>query len=116
MKKTLKVAALMIVIVMAVFAFASCAKKLSGAYELDAGFLGTTTYEFDGNKYTKTYDPMAGDNEVEEGKYKIDEDAGTITFTYEVDGEEKTRTEDFVEGTEGDVEYIKIGSLQYTKK
>ena len=116
MKKTIKITALMIVIVMAVFAFASCAKKLSGTYEVDGGILGTTTYEFDGKKYTKTYDPIAGDNQVEEGKYEIDEDAGEITFTYEVDGEEQTRTEDFVEGTDGDSEYIKIGGIQYTKK
>lgn len=114
MKKTIKVAALMLVIVMAVFAFASCGKKLSGTYK-DA-LTGNVTYEFSGNKYTQTTDNFFGDDTVVEGKYEIDEDAGTITFKYEADGEEKTRTEDFVEGTEGDVEYIKIGGFKYNKQ
>lgn len=114
MKKTIKITALTIVVVLAVFALVACGKTLSGEY-VDA-ITNNVTYEFSGKNYTKTTDNIIGADTVVEGKYEIDEDAGTITFTYEVDGEEKTQTENFVEGTEGDVEYIKIGIVKFNKK
>ncbi len=114
MKKTIKVAALMLVLVMTVFVFASCATKLSGEYK-DA-LTGNISYEFKGNKYTKTIDNLFGDDTVIEGTYKIDTDEGTITFTYEVDGEEKVQTSSFSQGEEDGVEYIKIDGLKYNKK
>lgn len=115
MKKTIKIAALLLVLSMTVFMFAACGKTLSGTYKADA-IVASTTIEFNGKSYKSVTDAVIGNNIVEEGKYEIDEDAGTITFTYEVDGEEKTRTEDFVEGTEGDEEYIKIGVVKYIKQ
>lgn len=112
MKKSLRIVALMLVLVMSVCALASCG-ALSGEYK--ESITGNIKYEFSGSKYVKTTDKIVGDDAVEEGKYEIDEDAGKITFTYEEDGEEKTRTENFSSGEEDGVEYIKIGVLKYNK-
>ena len=116
MKKTLKIASLMLVLVMTVFVFASCGKMLSGTYKAES-VLGSTTIEFSGiNKYKSTTDAIIGNNIVEEGTYEIDEDAGTITFTFEDDGEEQTRTSSFAQGEENGVKYIKIDGIKYNKQ
>ena len=116
MKKTLKIASLMLVLVMTVFIFASCGKMLSGTYKAES-VLGSTTIEFSGiNKYKSTTDAIIGNNIVEEGTYEIDEDAGTITFTFEDDGEEQTRTSSFAQGEENGVKYIKIDGIKYNKQ
>ncbi|MBQ4509931.1 MAG: hypothetical protein II984_04340 [Clostridia bacterium] len=114
MKNLVKVMAVMLVLVMAVACLASCGKKLSGEYK--EAITGNIVYKFSGSKYTQTIDNIIGDDTVIEGKYEIDEDAGKITFTYEVDGEEKSSTENFAEGEENGVKYIKIGILKYNKK
>ena len=112
MKKTIKIAALMIVIVMAVFAFASCAKTLKGEYVCET-IIGNTSYEFDGKEFK--YNGLTSALDYS-GTYEIDEDAGEITFTYEYDGEEQTVTSSFSEGEEDGVEYIKIDGIKYNKK
>lgn len=114
MKKFVKVMAVMLVLVMAVACLASCGKKLSGEYK-DV-LTGNVVYKFSGSKYTMTVDNIIGDDTVVEGKYSIDDEAGKITFTYEADGEEKTSTENFSEGEEDGVKYIKIGILKYNKQ
>ena len=58
-----------------------------------------------------------GDEEpvVTEGKYEIMEDPKNpeqLVIAFEFEGEERT-TASFVKGTEGDSQYIKIGSRQY---
>ncbi len=112
MKKILSAALICVLLVGCVFALASCG-GLSGEYK--EALTGNIVYDFSGSKYTKTVDNIIGDDTVIEGKYEIDKDAGTITFTYEVDGEEKTQTENFSEGEEDGVEYIKIGLGKYNK-
>ncbi len=114
MKNLVKVMAVMLILVMAVACLASCGKKLSGEYK--EAITGNIVYKFSGSKYTQTIDNIIGDDTVIEGKYEIDEEAGKITFTYEVDGEEKSSTENFAEGEENGVKYIKIGILKYNKK
>ena len=114
MKKIVNVMAIMLVLIMAVVCLSSCGKTLSGEYK--ESVTGNIVYKFSGSRYTKTVDNFIGDDTVVEGKYEIDEEAGKITFTYEVDGEEKTSTENFVEGEENDVKYIKIGIVKYNKK
>lgn len=116
MKKTLKIASLMLVLVMTVFVFASCGKMLSGTYKTDSLLGSTITIEFSGKNYKSTTDALIGNNIVEEGTYEIDEDAGTITFTFEVDGEEQTRTSSFAQGEENGVKYIKIDGIKYNKQ
>ena len=112
MKNIVRIASIALVAVMLVCMLASCS-NLSGEYK-DA-LTGNVKYEFKGSKYVQTIDNIIGDDTVIEGKYEIDEEAGKITFTYEADGEEKTATEDFSQGEEDGVEYIKIGILRYTK-
>ena len=114
MKTTVKIVAVMMLAVMLCLAFVSCGKMLSGTY-VDA-LTSNVTYEFSGNKYTKTVDNIIGADTVIEGKYEIDEDAGKITFTYEVDDEEKVETKSFASGEENGVAYIKIDGFKYNKQ
>lgn len=114
MKKVVRVMAVMLILVMAVACLASCGKKLSGEYK--ESLTGNVVYKFSGSKYTMTVDNIIGDDTVVEGKYEINEDDGKITFTYESNGEEKSTTENFSEGEEDGVKYIKIGILKYNKQ
>ncbi len=118
MKKTIKIAALMLVVVMAVFAFASCAKRLSGTYKAES-FIGSTTYTFNGKNVEVTYE-IGGFEKTSEGTYEIgenDEGDSIITFTFEDDDAESYEGEfSFAEGEEDGVKYIKIGGVKYTKQ
>ncbi len=108
MKKTLKIASLMLVLVMTVVVLASCGSRLSGTYAL-----GDTTYEFVGDSYTYKTPGLFGGTTIVEGTYEIDKEASTITLTPD-DGE--AQTYDFATGEENGVDYIKIGILKYTKQ
>ncbi len=110
MKRTIRIAALLLVLTMTVFMFAACAKKLSGKY---VDVTGNVTLEFSGSKYTKTTDKIIGEDEVVKGKYEIDEEAGKITFTPE-DGESTTHV--FSEIEKDGKEYIVIDILTFEKK
>ena len=108
MKKTVKIAAVALLLVMTVFVLASCATRLSGTYAL-----GSSEYEFKGKNYTYKTPGLLGGTTIVEGTYEIDKDAGTITLTPE-DGEPQTYS--FAQGEENGVEYIKIGLFEYTKQ
>ena len=111
MKKILSLALVCVMLVGMLCTLASCGTMLSGKYEL-----ATTTYEFKGNKYTKTTETLIG-NVVESGTYKITGEEGDreITFTYEQDGEEKTETYDFSQAEKEGQKYITIGFFSYNK-
>ena len=121
MKRTIRIVALMLVLVMSVCALASCGKKISGKYEgeLDLGVAkATVTYDFSGSKVeitTKTTNILGQvETETEEAKYEITEnDDGTmeITFITEKDGKEVENTVAFEEGDD----YIKLGIAKYSK-
>ena len=74
-------------------------------------------YEFDAfGKVTKTVDPIAGNNVVTEGKYKINDAGDKITFTFEnEDGVEESKTVSFATVVKNDVEYLEIDGVTYTK-
>jgi hypothetical protein len=123
MKKTIRIVALMLVLVMSVCALASCGKKLSGKYEGKLEVLGqsvSVTYDFSGSKVdvTKVTNPIIGDSKTTtiEGEYEIIENADEtmdIKFTFETADEEiKSGTFDFEEGED----YIKIAGIKYTLK
>ena len=121
MKKTLRIVALMLVLVMSVCALASSGKKLSGEYAL-GGDLAGTSYTFDGSKVTVKYTVLGFEKSVE-GEYEIttnDKDEEVIIFTFADDADKEADKYEgeftFAEGKEGDVEYIKIGGVKYTKK
>lgn len=101
----------------------SCGKMLSGTYTYVLTEENQTTYEFSGNKFTRTVKigalGFAKETKVE-GTYKIEEDqdnadALVIILTYEKDGEETSETLSFVEGEENGTKYIKIGGVQFNK-
>jgi major membrane immunogen (membrane-anchored lipoprotein) len=120
MKKTIRIVALMLVLVMSVCALASCGKKLSGKYEGKLEVLGqsvSVTYDFSGSKVeitTKATILGSVNTETEEAEYEIVEnDDGTmeITFITVEDGKEVKDTLTFEEGED----YIKLGGIQYNK-
>ena len=114
MKKTIRIVALMLVLVMSVCALASCGKKLSGEYAA-GGDLAGTSYTFKGSKVTIE---MGG---VEaEGTYKIKGDKITIEFADE--NEDDASWSDIFQLLNGEHDfekgddYIKIGDTKYTKE
>lgn len=117
MKKIISAVLVCVLLMCCVFALASCG-KLSGTYK-DAANI--TTFEFSGSKVTLRIDNIIGEDTVLEGKYEITEDEEgkqTITFTFDSEDDEADAWEapmSFLEGKEGDVEYIKIGIFKYNK-
>lgn len=116
MKKVVSILLVCVLLVGCVFAFASCAKTLNGEYKADA-VIASATYKFEGNKVAITYE-IFGFEKTVEGTYTIAKDEEgvekiTITLNSEdkdEDGADKYEGSfKFVEGKEGDVEYIKIG-------
>lgn len=120
MKKIVSFALAFALLCTCLLAFASCSKKLSGTYELDA-VIADLSYEFKGNKVTVTVAGL-GSSESIEGEYEITEndDGETViifTFASDEEGADDYAGEfSFAEGKEGDVEYIKIGGVRYNKK
>ena len=132
MKKSAKILALVLGLVMVLGMLVACGKKLSGTYELDATVevLGVksgavTTFEFSGSKVTQTVNTyVAGvvtSTDVFKGTYEINEDTDSfeITITYTEKNDEKleeaqSTTAAFSE--DGETGDIKIGILTYKKK
>ena len=122
MKKSIRIMAVVMALLMVTFVFASCGKTLKGAYEaeIDLAILKyTATYEFSGSKVeiTKKTTVVGNVNTVSfEGKYEIaenDDGSMEITITLESEDDEiKSGTYTFEEGED----YIKIAGIQYTKK
>lgn len=124
MKKTLRLVAVLMIVAMLSISLVSCGKTLTGKYSATFDLFGltetTTTYEFGlFGKVTRTVvsETIGSDPEttVTEGKYEIMEDPenpDNLIIAFEFEGEERT-TYDFVEGTEGNTKYIKIGNTQY---
>ena len=121
MKKVISIVCLLALTACCLFAFASCAKKISGAYESEINILGqkyNVTYTFsDKNVSVERKATVLGtvNTSSYEGTYEIAEnDDGTmeITFSFE-NGDEtvKSGTFTFEEGED----YIKIGGAQYNK-
>ena len=123
MKKTIKLVAALMVIAMLALSLVSCGTVLMGKYSATfdmAVYEETTTYEFGlFGKVTRTVvkEVFMGDPEtvVTEGKYEIMEDPKNpeqLVIAFEFEGEERT-TASFVQGTEGNSKYIKIGGRQF---
>lgn len=119
MKKSIKILAIVMTVVMVCLTLASCGKKLSGDYTAD--FLGTgTTLSFKGSNVTMTVKVLTVEVASVEGTYKIEDDKITFDFIDEdkvEDEDAKAVLADF-NGTlkfeEGD-DYIKIAGVKYEK-
>lgn len=116
MKKTVRIAALMLVLVMTVFVLASCGNKPKGEYTAKVEIAGQsveTTYDFGGKNYTctvKTTFLGTVNTEVTEGTYEIIEaEDGTLEIALTIDDKTSTFTYEKAD------EYIKIGGVQYNK-
>ncbi len=120
MKRIISILLVSVLLVGCAFSLASCGKKLSGKYELDAK-VGSKTYEFKGKNVVITYEVLGFEKNLE-GEYKIAEnDKGEleITFTFADDAEdadEYSGTFSFEEGKDDDnTKFIKIGGFKYVK-
>ncbi len=100
MKKSVRVLAVAMALLMVMVVLASCGTKLSGTYK------GTlTSLTFDGDKVKASAGPISI-----EGTYKIDGDKITLTFgndTLKLGGEHTF---------EKDGDTIKIDGIKYTKE
>lgn len=114
MKRILSLILALTLVLGMVFTLASCGKMLNGKYQDPTG---VTTYEFSGSKVTLTAAIFG--THTYEGTYKIaenDEGKMTITLTFESEDAKNYGGEfAFAEGSENDVEFIKIGGFKYTK-
>lgn len=126
MKKTARILAILMMIAVLTISLASCAKTLKGSYSntLGSGSAGvTTTYTFDGNKFTKTVVMGIGtlsNTTKTEGTYEITEDPENsdqlvIVFTVTDGDNTTTKSCSLVEGEENGVKYIKIDGAQFNK-
>jgi len=116
MKKFLSLALALVLLCGCMFTLASCfGGGLSGKYTA-----GLTSYEFKGNKFTRTVS-VGGFTHTASGTYEITEDGDQsfITFTY-TDGDEEAKEEGGVtlalsKGTEDGKDYIKFGEFLAVK-
>ena len=114
MKKTVRILAVFMIIAMLTLTLASCGKTLSGKYK--GSFLGfETTFEFKGNKVTKT-SGIGGYTKSVEGTYEIvkseeNSEKYVIKFTF---GDETT-TSSFSEGTIDGEKIIIIDGMDFKK-
>ena len=119
MKKIISLVLVSAVLLGTLFCLVSCAKTLSGTYEIDA-IVASKSYKFSGNTVTITISAIAGDDIVYSGTYEITEaedGKNEITFTFATDDEdakEYSGTFSFMEADDGS--YIKIAGIKYKKK
>jgi uncharacterized lipoprotein YehR (DUF1307 family) len=112
MKKSVKILTLVMALIMICLPLTACFNNLSGKYE-NKTILGTSTYEFKGNKFT--YEDDLG---IElEGTYKIKDDKIYFEFKDLDEDEQELMDElygdgvDFKKTDDG----IKIAGVEYEK-
>ena len=113
MKKSVRILAVALALLMVTFVFASCGKTLKGTYS--AEIVGTgVEMTFEGKNVTITLKALGMEVGSSTGTYKIDDDK--ITLTFDSDNDKVAAydgTFDFEEGED----YIKIGTFgKFTKK
>ncbi len=123
MKKSIRIMAVVMALLMVTLVFASCGKTIKGTYsaEVDVVVLKyTATYEFSGKNVTvtKVVNPLLGESKTYtiEGTYEIienDDDTMDIKFEFKTEDDHiKSGTFDFEQGED----FIKIGIVKYNKK
>lgn len=124
MKKILSAVLACILLVGCVFSLAGCVLSvgpmtfISGKYNAEITLVGEYDFEFSPlGGVTVTFDPILGDSSVYEGKYKVNNETKEITLTWEGDAPAlfDNGTIDFTSGEEDGVEYVKLGSVKFTK-
>jgi uncharacterized lipoprotein YehR (DUF1307 family) len=115
MKKSMKILAALMVVVMLALTLAACGKTLSGDYSADGGILGETTYSFKGKKVEISYKSILGTVTTIDAEYEIEDDKITITLPEDEKDEDAKKlggTFAFEETDDG----IKIDGLEFIKK
>lgn len=87
MKKSIRIMALVMAVLMVTLVLASCGTKLSGEY-VGTGLLSGVTYKFSGSKVTVSINAVVTTVTLE-GKYSIKDDK--ITFTFEGNSDDATK-------------------------
>ena len=109
MKKSIRVLAVAMALLMVTLVFASCGKTLKGTYS--AEIVGTgVEMTFEGKNVTITLKALGMEVGSSTGTYKIDDNKITLTFgndTLKLGGEH---------AFEKDGDTIKIGGIKYTKQ
>jgi len=119
MKKSVRILALVMALLMVTFVFASCGKTLKGKYSAD--FLGTgTTLEFEGKNVRLAITvTLIGEVAAIEGTYSIKDDKISFDFVDDDEIENEKAKEvlakfsEPVSFEEGDG-YIKVAGVKYT--
>ena len=113
MKKSVRILAVVMALLMVTFVFASCGKTLKGTYSAEVFGTGVEM-TFKGKDVTITLKAVGMEVGSSTGTYKIADDK--ITLTFESDNDKVSAyngTFDFEEGED----YIKIGTFgKFTKK
>ena len=111
MKKSVRILAVVMVLLMVTLVFASCSKTLKGKYASE--FMGTgSTLEFSGKNITITYKLAGAELASVEGTYEIKDDK--ITIDIESDNEIIAAMDGTFDFAEED-DTIKIGITTYKK-
>ena len=121
MKRVLSIVCILALTLCCLFAFTSCAKKLSGSYQTEVSLFGqsyTMTYTFSGKNVTvesKTTILGNVNTNTYEGTYEIAEtDDGKMEITLNFEGaDDKVKSGTYT--LEESDEYIKIAGVQYNK-
>ncbi len=112
MKKSVRIIALVMALLMVTLALTACGTMLSGTYSAEIADTGKT-YEFKGNKVTVTYKLLGAEVYTYDGTYKIKDDKITITIeSDDKDAKDISGTFDFEKTDDG----IKIGVAEYKKQ
>ena len=113
MKKSIRILAVVMAVLMVTLVLASCGKTLKGTYSAEIAGTGNTL-EFSGKKVTITYKFLGQQvGDAVEGTYEIKDNK--ITITVETEDKEIGSLNGTFDFEEGDG-YIKIGIIKYTKK
>ena len=116
MKKTVRILALVMALMMVTLAFAACGTKLNGKYESEEVMGGKVVLEFDGEDVTYTIIIASKEVASLEATYEIEDDQ--ITFKFAEDEDNKTLLEEVVDKPvdfEKDGDTIKIAGEKFTK-
>ena len=113
MKKSVRILALAMALLMVTFVFASCGKTLKGTYSAEIAGTGVEM-TFEGKNVTIALKLLGAELGSSTGTYKIEDDKITLTFDSDNDKVKAYNgTFDFEEGDD----YIKIGTFgKFTKK
>ena len=116
MKKTFRILALIMTMVILSLSVAGCSKFVTGKYVANIGGI-ETSYEFSTHNKVTRIIGAGGYSYTEEGTYEIienEENTGELVIKFTFDGD--TEIYPFSQGKENGVKYIKIDGWKFEKE